>query len=369
MLLAFWGVNPTVSAKVPSLAGWESFVPGEMIVRMRDGVFPATGPSPCLPWGRSALLNRPDFYKIKLKPGLDVQTAVRQMAGDPSVQYAQPNYRYYSLACGPPTDVYYANPNYWPLTIIHAPEGWNLFSCSSTGPGSSSVTVAVLDSGISRNHPDLKNVPPIGYNAICDVQEQDSTCIACGSSVTDFGGTFASADDFGHGTYVAGIIGATWDTSPGNTEGTCGFPTQTTGIAGLAPGITLLAIKVLDCTGSGTTDSIVAGTDYAVAHGAKVLNFSLGSSPSGGLDPAEKEALDNALAKGCVIVAAAGNESNLPQQTAPLDFPAAYPPVIAVGATDPSDQVAFYSNGGANLDLVAPGGFGTERLPARSGCF
>jgi subtilisin family serine protease len=299
---------------------------------------------------------------------MDVPTAVHQMSNDPSVEYAQPNYRYYALgsACSPvvPTDVYYSTPYYWPLTIIQAPQAWTFYSnyaATVVGPvvgcpAGLGVTIAVLDSGISRNHPDLENVPPIGYNAICDVQEQDSSCV-CGSPVTDFGTYFASADDFGHGTYVSGIMNAVWNGSTPNNETACHVG-PTSGIAGLAPGSILLAVKVLDCTGSGTTDSIVAGTDFAVAHGAKVLNFSLGSLASGGLDPAEKEALDNAIANGCVIVAAAGNESNLPQTLAPLDFPAAYPPVIAVGATDSSDQIAFYSNGGANLDLMAPGGAG-----------
>ena len=364
-LLVIYGFGFPVLAKTPSLAGREAFVPGEIIVRLKEGVAPDDRVKAMASMGAARALNHPNFYKIKLKPGMDVWAAVNQMGKDPSVQYAQPNYRYYAFgtACSPvvPTDIYYSAPYYWPLTIIQAPQAWAYYSNyavtvagPSIGcPAGSGVTVAVLDSGISRDHPDLKQVPLIGYNAICDVKEQDTSC-PCNAQVTDGGGVTASMDDFGHGTYVSGIIGAVWNGSTPNPETACGV-SPTSGIAGLAPGAILLAIKVLDCTGSGTTDSIVAGTDFAVAHGAKILSFSLGSAASGGLDPAEKEALDNALANGCVIVAASGNDSS-GGALAPVDFPAAYPPVVAVGATGPDDQVACYSNGGSNLDLVAPGG-------------
>jgi subtilisin family serine protease len=128
-------------------------------------------------------------------------------------------------------------------------------------------------------------------------------------------------------------------------------------MAGLAPGVTLMAVKVLDETGYGTSESIALGTDYAVSHGARVLNFSLGGSSQ---DSIEATAIEAALAAGCVVVAASGNESDLPNSLAPLDYPAAYPGVISVGATDENDNVAFYSNGGEGLDLVAPGGAAIE---------
>jgi hypothetical protein len=381
LFFAFCGFNLFVSAKVPGLAGKEPFVSNEIIVRFKEDASPDDRAKVFSATGIPRALNRPHFYKIKLKPGMDVRAAVNQMGKDPSVQYAQPNYRYYALGSIStlPNDQYvsiYSTSQSWPFLRIQMDKAITVFNGWTTCPtcppsGSAPVTVAILDSGISRNHPDLSGVPLIGYNAISETGEQDSSCTQCGSSLPcnacgynspfldSAGGCTFSMDDFGHGTYVSGIIGAVWNGSTPNPEtGPCNY-NITSGVAGVAPGSVLLAVKVLDCTGSGTTDSIVAGTDYAVAHGAKVLNFSLGSSPSGGLDPAEQEALDNALANGCVIVAAAGNESNLPQTLAPVDFPAAYPPVVAVGATDPNDQVSFYSNGGANLDLVAPGGFGT----------
>ncbi|HEY5038712.1 MAG TPA: S8 family serine peptidase, partial [bacterium] len=291
---------------------------------------------------------------------MGVPQAVDQMKNDPAVKFAQPNYRYYALSspCTLPTDQYdnlYGTTESWPFLKIQMDKAVTLFNgWPACPPGSSSVTLAVLDSGISRNHPDLRNTPLNGFNAIGASGGADPVC-PYSAPFTDSAGVTASMDDFGHGTYVAGIIAASWNSS--NSESailTCnnGFKT---GVAGVAPGITLLAVKVLDCTGSGTTSSIVLGTNYAVSHGARVLNFSLGSSASSGLDPMEQQALDNALANNCVIVASSGNESS-GGKLAPVDFPAAYPPVIAVGATDENDNVADYSNGGANLDLVAPGG-------------
>jgi len=369
-ILSLWMALACLSqpaeADVLRLRGRETYVSGQMLVRFKEGASSRERDKVLGALGRSVALPHANLYKVFLLPGQDVRGAVVKVSGDPAVQYAQPNYRYYAFGCSTPTDPFYTTPENWPFTKIQAPAGWALFS--SCPPGSASVTVAVLDSGVSRNNPDLKNVPLVGYNAVCATDSQNLSC-PCGGPVSDSAGVTASMDDYGHGTYVAGIINASWNTSDaeaassykplcdssGATTPYGGSPTV--GFAGLAPGATLLAVKILDCTGAGSTDSIVTGTDFAVAMGARVLNFSLGSSPDGGIDPAEKESLDNALANNCVIVAASGNDSNISggnQQA--VDFPAAYPPVIAVGASDQNDHVADYSNGGVNLDIVAPGG-------------
>lgn len=392
LLSVAYALSAPVWAKVASLEGKEAFVPGEILVRFKDGAATADRAKALAALGTSQALDHPSLFKVKLNAGTDVLAAVNQMKGNPLVQYAQPNYRYYALSCGPPTDQFYANPvtnsngvavlANWPLTKIQAPQAWAQMPssiCGASGPGSSGVTVAVLDSGISRLNPDLRAVTiATGYNAIGAVGEQDTSCTSCGSfppcntcaySGTSFtdpigfsSGCTYSMDDFGHGTYVAGIIGAEWNVMRPES-GTCIYPpdSSTNGYVGVAPGCILMAVKVLDCTGSGTTDSIVAGTNYAVAHGARVLNFSLGASAADGLDPAEQEALDNALANNCVIVASAGNDSSN-GHLAPVDYPAAYPPVVSVGATDQNDNLAFYSNGGANLKIVAPGGYGAGAI-------
>src|SRR5579883_92092 len=144
-------------AKVPSLEGKEAFVPGEIIVRFKDDAAPETRTKVMAAVGVSRSLNHPSLFKIKLKAGGDVFTAVQQMKNDSAVLYAQPNYRYYALGgpCALPTDQFvsiYSTTESWPFLKIQMDKALTVFSnwpsCStSPGPGSSSVTVAVLDSG------------------------------------------------------------------------------------------------------------------------------------------------------------------------------------------------------------------------------
>jgi len=354
-------VSPVFSSVI-NLKDKPAFVPGEVLIRFNDDA-QSSDRDRVLEVGASRMSIGENVYKMKLPSGTDVLKTVENLRGSSGVSYVQPNYKYYALgSCPVPTsstDQYYSAPYNWPLTIIQAPQAWSQISWPSCPPGAG-VTVAVLDTGISRLNPDLRTVPLIGYNAIAAVDEEDSSCTSCscyGNPFTDSGsGGVATIDDFGHGTWVSGIIAATWNGGAITTETGCVMG-STTGMAGLAGGTVIMPIKVLDCTGSGPGDAIVAGINYAVAHGAKVLSMSLG----GVADPLEQEAINNALTAGCVIVASSGNESDLPNSLAQLDYPAGYPGVIAVGASDQNDHVAFYSNGGEGLDgklldLVAPGG-------------
>lgn len=357
-------------AGVANLSGREAYVPGEILVRFEEGA-PASVRSKSLgAIGSLGVHGQGTLTRVRLKPGTDVREAVELAKRQAGVKTAQPNFRYYALGTCPslPTDGYhagYATAASWPFLKIQMDKAVTLFNGWTSCPpaGSVAVTVAILDSGISRNHPDLQppplgNVPPIGYNAICDTGSQAPSC-SCGAGVTDspIGPTINSSDDFGHGTYVAGIVGAFWNQGLPNTEsGSCAVA-PTSGVAGTAPSAVLMSIKVLDCTGSGSSETVSAGIRFAVDHGARVLNLSLGSSAASGLDDLQKDALDYALAHDCTIVASSGNESQTGSLIA-VDYPAAYPPVLAVGATDQNDQVSYYSNGGGNLDLVAPGGSG-----------
>jgi len=349
-------VSPAL-ASVISLKGRPAFVQCEVLVRFNDDV-KSSDRDKVLSLGASKMAIDEHVYKLKLSSGTDVLKTVENLRGSSGVSYVQPNYKYYALgSCPVPTsstDQYYSAPYNWPLTIIQAPQAWSQIVWPSCPPGAG-VTVAVLDTGISRLNPDLEKVPLIGYNAVCAVDEQDPSC-NCAVSFIESAGVTTTMDDFGHGTWVSGIIAATWNGGAATVETGC-VTGSTTGMAGLAGGAVIMPIKVLDCTGSGSSDAIGAGINYAVAHGAKVLSLSLGGSA----DSYEQEVINNALAAGCVVVAASGNESNLPGTLAPLDYPAGYPGVVAVGASDQNDHVAFYSNGGSGLDgkildLVAPGG-------------
>lgn len=198
-------------------------------------------------------------------------------------------------------------PSQWGLAEVGAPAAWDVTL------GSNQVTVAIVDSGVDASHPDLRDQLLPGY----DFVNNDAD----------------SADDNGHGTRMAGIIGA---------EASNGI-----GITGLAPHCKLLPVKVLGADGSGPYSAIANGITYAADRGARVINLSLaGSSPSVTL----QSAVDYAVARGAVVVAAAGNFG-----TGDPMYPAAYPNAVAVSATDSSDAVATFSNYGAWLSLGAPG--------------
>jgi hypothetical protein len=182
----------------------------------------------------------------------------------------------------------------------------------STGSG---VTVAVVDTGVQPNHPDLAGQVLTGWNIIK--------------------GTTASADDNGHGTHVAGIIAAIANNSAGITGG--------------APGVKILPVKVLDSSGSGTWADVAAGILWACNNGAKVINLSVGGT-SGNQTLAD--AVAQANASGCLLVAAAGNlgnTTNLPS------YPGAYPEPIAVASVDSNLGHSYFSNTGTYVDIAAPG--------------
>jgi serine protease len=144
-----------------------------------------------------------------------------------------------------------------------------------------------------------------------------------------------SADEDGHGTHVAGIIGATANNAAG--------------IAGLARGVAILPVRVLDGNGSGWNSDIAKGIVYAADRGAAVINLSLGSTSA---SATVRDAVAYANSKGSVVVAAAGNSRS---SGSPTSYPAAFPNVIGVGATDSTNRVASFSNAGSYVDVAAPG--------------
>ena len=337
--------------------GQEEYVPGEVLVRFKAGTGESARQRTFAPLGEGQELSRIHLHKIRLNSLQGVEEALAQLRKDPSVESAQPNYIYHAhLNCAPPTEF---SASYspaigttagvfgWPFVQIHAlnsdfsapvTSGWGYLQ-SQCGSITSPVTVAVLDTGIAANNPDL---PP-------------SLFLPGFNSVT---GTTNSSDDFGHGTMVAGIVAGQWNNEGPTSPAACGTGPYSGAVAGVAgmPGLVrIIPIKVLDNTGSGTTQNIIDGTNYAVSHGAKILNFSLGSTAP---DAMEGAAITAALNAGCLVVASAGNESTV-SRIRPLDFPAGYPGVIAAGATDKAGNMTYYSNAATvagSFNLMAPGG-------------
>jgi subtilisin family serine protease len=222
------------------------------------------------------------------------------------------------------------------------------------GEGSPGVAIAMIDTGIDATSPDFAG-GKIGFAES-----------VLGGSVTR--GLAAVRDTDGHGTNTAGIAAA-------NANNAFGFAG-----AGFNAGLQIYKVFPDDTAANGYTSDalssdVTMAIDDAVAHGARVVNLSLGSCQIENIDSAQQAAIDAALAAGVVIVAAAGNERAGKSATAAcaggsstIDFPAAYGGVISVGATslddaaDPNDAatareyVASYSNAGPGLSLVAPGG-------------
>ena len=224
----------------------------------------------------------------------------------------------------------------WNLEKIRAEEAW----ATSTGSG---AVVAVVDTGVDLTHPDLQ--ANIINNSDADFVEPDGNCTGNKPRVCVQDG---AQDENGHGTHVAGIVGA--------------VASNGIGVAGVAPGARILPVRVLDENGEGTGD-LPGGIRYAADHGADVINMSLGFPAGAGealgligdLDDVYA-ALDYAWDRGAVVVVASGNDS------APLCAePASGHHVLCVGATDSRDLLSSYSNSDAiSLDtyLVAPGGDG-----------
>ncbi len=254
-----------------------------------------------------------------------------------------------------PNDPMYGAYQRWYYELIEAPEAWDL------GPGPQPALVAVLDTGVDIDHPDLAgkiwtNQAETPGNAVdddgdgcvddvhgCNFVEPGTADLACigrppgpSSDVTDHDG---------HGTFVAGIIAA----STNNAEG----------VAGTADGIILMPVKVLSCTGGGRPADVAAGILYAAENGAQVINMSFGGHLESDLvRDAIRTAHDD---YGMVLVAATGN--NGMQQ---VSFPATLDEVIAVGATghDKPDERASFSSWGPEVDVVAPGVDITSTVPS-----
>ena len=197
----------------------------------------------------------------------------------------------------------------WNVDHIDAELAW----ASTTGAG---VNVAVIDTGIDDDHPDLAGNIGGGVNFVVKGRKLDPT---------------KWADDNGHGTHVAGIIAAV---------------DNEIGVIGVAPEATVHAVKVLDGRGNGWLSDVVAGIEWSIDNNMAVINMSLGASEG---DPLLSAACESASDAGILVVAAAGNDGGA------VLYPARYDSVIAVGATDADDNVPSWSNQGEEVELVAPG--------------
>ncbi len=243
-------------------------------------------------------------YRVLFDTTIDAVQLATQLADNPAVIFAEPNPLRFSMYM--PNDPLVVQQ--WALTVIQAFDAWHI----TTG---GEIVIAVLDTGVSLTHPDLEGKVLPGYNAL-----QDNNHVE---------------DDNGHGTAVAGLIAA----STNNQQG----------IAGMCWGCRILPVKVLNARGGGDDASVSRGVRWAVDNGAQIINMSLGGSRE---SQTLREAIEYAFQQGVLIVASSGNDR---PNGNPINYPAAYPEVIAVGATGTSDAIAGFSNTGDYIMIAAPG--------------
>ena len=265
----------------------------------------STGPGPARTW---SIVRRPDGHLVVVHSDASASLPPRAIAGAQSgtVLSVETDVPEHALATVGENDP--MRPQQWALDNTSFEGAWSV----TRGAG---VTVAIVDSGVDAGHEDLGSVVLPGVDYIEP-------------------GRDGRYDGAGHGTHVAGIVAARVNNARG--------------IAGAAPAVRILPVRVLDAKGAGVSSDVAAGIIWATEHGARVINVSLGGGPSPGI----QIAMRYALAEGAVVLAAAGN-NGLSANT-PV-YPAAYPEAIAVGSYDERGVRSSFSNISAYVDVSAPG--------------
>ena len=344
---AFQFAQPMMSS-----SGAAPYVKDEVLVKFKPAATAQDRTATAMAQGHTMLanLNLPGWVHVKIGVGRTLEETLAAYSKDLSVEYVQPNYIYHAAVA--PNDPQYGQlwafkntgqtisnaftqPPSSPLTYttdnpgttgddINIEKAWDhITDCSS-------IVVAVIDSGVNYNHEDLASnmwngsvtYPLHGYNYVNNNNDP--------------------MDHNGHGTHVAGIIGAMGNNAKG-----------TTGICWKA---SIMAVRVLDATSSGTTANIIQGINFAVTNGAKVINMSLGGS--GAFDTAFSNSIATAQSADVVVVVSAGNDgANNDSGTTPT-YPCNFtqPNLVCVAALDQSYQLATFSNyGSTSVDVGAPG--------------
>ena len=285
---------------------------------------------------------------LRLPAGVGLATELKRLRSQRGVRWAVPDYIAHTSGAPSPNDVGRAGgpPGGWRELQwnfagefgVHAPEAWSNVAADGA-IGGRGVTVAVLDTGVAyANRGQFRRSPDFGRYQF--VQGHDFVARNAYPN-----------DRNGHGTFVAATI----------AEAT----NNHYGLTGLAFGARIMPVRVLDTAGEGEASTIAEGVFFAVRHAAQVINLSLEFSP--GVTAADIpeliEALRYAHRRGVLVVAAAGNEGH-----DAIAYPAHAPFVISVGATTEHGCLASYSNDGAQLTLVAPGGGTDATLPGDPNC-
>ncbi len=327
------------------------FVEGEVIVKFRDDVVTAQAQTIFA----NASIAQLDYYeeirayRCNVTNQQSVAQAVRACQQNPSVEYAEPNY-IYTIDMLKETPLMRAEPNDPAFSQLYGMNNIDAVTAWDVQTGNSDLIVGVIDTGVDYEHEDLaanmwRNPGETGNDADGADKATNGVDDDGNGYIDDvYGWDFASDDNDpqdgnGHGTHVAGTIGAV-----GNNE---------TGVVGVNWNVSIMALRFLDNNGSGTTADAIPAIVYAADMGVLLTNNSWGG---GGFSQALKDAIEYARDKNSLFVAAAGN-SNLNNDSSP-SYPASYDVdnIISVAASDRNDNRASFSNfGKKSVHLAAPG--------------
>ena len=347
LALAF-AILGALGAATASAAAPGAYAPNEILVRYAASTSPAARATMArAAGGIDPAVLAPGTRLLRLAPGVSVASALRKLRGRRDIAWAVPDYLAHASGGWIPNDQGAGSaPGDWQQLQwnfvgpfgVNAPEAWANVAADGR-PGGKGPVVAVLDTGVAyANRGTFLRSPD--FSPYEFVQCYD----------------FVANDPFpddrnGHGTFVAGTIAEATNNSRGLT--------------GLAFAARIMPVRVLDTQGEGEASTIAEGVRFAGQHGARVINLSLEFSPNvtAADIPELIEALRDARRRGVLVVAAAGNEGH----TA-IAYPARAPDVVSVGATTEHGCLAGYSNDGAGLTLVAPGGGADANLPGDPNC-
>jgi len=272
-----------------------SFVPGELLVKYK--------PEAC-PKNLRGELAKIGWAKIKIDKSQPVNQLMKALKKNPDIIYVEPNY--YGEFLSEPNDPRLEEQ--WYLDNISAPDAWD----KSLGRN---IIIGLVDSGVDLDHEDLAdNILADGW----DFGDNDND----------------PTDEYGHGTMLSGVIAA--------------IQNNGLGISGIAPKSKILPIKVEVEDGHFTAEAVAEAIIYASDHDAKIINLSLGWEDENHLEVVT-DAIEYAISKGTLLIAAAGNEHK------PVYFPANHSEVLAVSSTTMDNKKTYNSAYGPELDLVAPG--------------
>jgi len=346
---ALAGVALTLLNQVAAVSseplGGGAYVAGEVLVKFKPVSSAQDRIASVAALGHAVVANldQPGWVRVRIATGQTMGQVLATYQSDPRVADAQPNYIYRTAAV--PNDAHYGQ--LWAFKNTGQIVGTGTYEPMSGSAGDdmdvepawdhitdcSGVVVAVVDSGVNYTHVDLASNMWNG-----------------GAGFPNHGHDFVDNDDdpmdhSGHGTHVAGIVGAMGNNGAGTT--------------GVCQKASIMAVRVLDDTGSGTTATAIQGISFAVTHGARVINMSLVGS--GGFDPALSDAVTNAQNGDVVVIVAAGNAGNAGHDN-DLAGNATYPcnlthaNLVCVAALDQNFALADFSNWGAtSVDVGAPG--------------